>query len=136
VLDRLAPHVVLAVVTDGPLTSQHAKAEALQLSRWADVIVFTETLGPRRGKRHPAAFEQLEHEVGLPGDPVRLCRRQPGQGLRHPPSAGVAEVRVRRLGSLHANAPSGGDIDAEITSLDNLDTALAWDDSPTSNHIV
>ena len=40
---------------------------------------------------------------------------------------------MRRLGNLHANVRSGGD--AAITSLDNLDTALAWDDSPTSNHI-
>jgi hypothetical protein len=38
------------------------------------------------------------------------------------------------MGSLRANAPSGDDIDAEITSLDDLDTALAWDDFPTSNH--
>jgi hypothetical protein len=30
----------------------------------------------------------------------------------------------------------GGDIDAEITSLDDLDTALAWDDSPARNHIM
>ncbi len=64
-LDGLAPHVALAVVTDGPLASQQAKAEALLLSRWADLIVFTETLGPGRGKPHPAAFEQLEREVGL-----------------------------------------------------------------------
>jgi hypothetical protein len=45
-------------------------------------------------------------------------------------------VRVRRLGSQHANVRSGGDIDPEITSVDNLDTALAWHDSPKSNHIV
>ena len=43
---------------------------------------------------------------------------------------------MRRLGSLHANVRSGGDVDAEITSLDNLDTALGWDESPASNHIV
>jgi putative hydrolase of the HAD superfamily len=133
-LDRLAPHVALAVVTDGPLTSQHAKAEALQLSRWADLIVFTETLGPGRGKPHPAAFEQLEREVGLRGDRCAYVADNPAKDFIAPHRLGWRTVRVRRLGSLHANARSGSDIDAEITSLDDLDSALAWDDCPTSNH--
>jgi putative hydrolase of the HAD superfamily len=135
-LDRVAPHVALAVVTDGPLTSQHAKAEAMQLSRWADLIVFTETLGPGRGKPHPAAFEQLEREVGLRGDRCAYVADDPAKDFVAPHRLGWRTVRVRRLGSLHANVRSSGDIDAQITSLDNLDTAIAWDDSPTSNHIM
>jgi putative hydrolase of the HAD superfamily len=128
-LDRLAPHVALAVVTDGPLASQRAKAEALLLSRWADLIVFTETLGSGRGKPHPAAFEQLEREVGLRGDRCAYVADNPAKDFVSPHRLGWRTVRVRRLGSLRADAPSGGDIDAEITSLDDLDTALAWDDA-------
>lgn len=58
----------------------------------------------------------------------------PAKDFVAPHRLGWRTVRVRRMGSLRANAPSGDDIDAEITSLDDLDTALAWDDFPTSNH--
>src|SRR5690606_15960054 len=64
-LESRDPGVVVAVVTDGPLASQRAKADALLLSRWADLVVFTESLGPGRGKPHPAAFEHIERELGL-----------------------------------------------------------------------
>ena len=127
-LDRLAPHVALAVVTDGPLASQQAKAEALLLSRWADLIVFTETLGPGRGKPHPAAFEQLEREVGLHGDSCAYVADNPAKDFVAPHRLGWRTVRVRRPESLHADVPSGADVDAEIASLDDLDAALAWDD--------
>jgi putative hydrolase of the HAD superfamily len=127
-LDSLAPHVALAVVTDGPLASQQAKAEALLLSRWADLIVFTETLGPGRGKPHPAAFEQLEREVGLHGDRCAYVADNPAKDFVAPHRLGWRTVRVRRPESLHADVPSGADVDAEITGLDGLDTALAWGD--------
>ncbi|MEZ5265540.1 MAG: hypothetical protein R2755_28010 [Acidimicrobiales bacterium] len=47
----------LAVVTDGPLASQRAKARALSAERWADLVVCTAALGPGMGKPHPRAFE-------------------------------------------------------------------------------
>ena len=128
-LDGLAPHVALAVVTDGPLASQQAKAEALLLGRWADLIVFTETLGPGRGKPHPAAFEQLEREVGLQGDRCAYVADNPAKDFVAPHRLGWRTVRVRRPGGLHADVPSGDDVDAEIASLADLDTALGWPDS-------
>jgi hypothetical protein len=72
--------------------------------------------------------------VGLRGDRCAYVADNPAKDFVSPHRLGSWTVRVRRLGSLHTNAPSGGDIDAEITSLDDLDTALAWDDCPTSNH--
>jgi hypothetical protein len=100
------------------------------------VIVFTEALGPGREKPHPAAFEQLEREVGLRGDRCAYVADNPAKDFVTPHRLGWRTVRVRRADSLYANVRSGGDIDAEITSLDNLYTALAWDNSPTSNHIM
>ena len=134
-IDRLAPHVVLAVVTDGPLASQQAKAEALVLTRWADLVVFTETLGPGRGKPHPAAFEHLERELGVTGEQCAYVADNPAKDFVAPHRLGWRTVRVRRPGGLHAEAPSGDDVDAEITTLGDLDTALAWDahDLPREN---
>ena len=123
-LDGLAPHVALAVVTDGPLASQQAKAEALVLSRWADLIVFTETLGPGRGKPHPAAFEHLERELRLQGERCAYVADNPAKDFVAPRRLGWRTVRVRRPGGLHADVPSGEDVDVEITSLAELDAAL------------
>ncbi len=132
-LDGLAPHVALAVVTDGPLASQQAKAEALRLTRWADLVVFTESLGPGMGKPHPAAFEQLERELGLSGDRCAYVADNPAKDFVAPHRLGWRTVRVRRPGGLHADVPSGDDVDAEITSLDELDAALAWDPPPPAS---
>jgi hypothetical protein len=51
----------------------------------------------------------------------------PAKDFVAPHRLGWRTVRVRRPDSLHADVPSGADVDAEIASLDDLDTALAWD---------
>lgn len=126
--DGLAPHVAIAVVTDGPLASQQAKAEALTLTRWADLVVFTESLGQGRGKPHPAAFEHLERELGLAGDRCAYVADNPAKDFVAPHRLGWRTVRVRRSGGLHAHVPSGDDVEAEISGLDQLDAALGWGD--------
>ncbi|HEX6570281.1 MAG TPA: glycosyltransferase [Acidimicrobiales bacterium] len=126
-LDSLAPHIAVAVVTDGPLASQQAKTDALLLTRWADLVVFTESLGPGRGKPHPAAFEHLEQELGISGERCAYVADNPAKDFVAPHRLGWRTVRVRRPGSLHADVPSGDDVDAEITSLADLDSALGWD---------
>lgn len=125
-LDGLAPHIAVAVVTDGPLASQQAKAEALVIARWADLVVFTESLGPGQGKPHPAAFEHLERELGVSGDRCAYVADNPAKDFVAPHRLGWRTVRVRRPGGVHAEVPSGEDVDAEITSLADLDAALAW----------
>jgi putative hydrolase of the HAD superfamily len=124
-LESVGPDVAVAAVTDGPLASQQAKAGALGLARWADPVVFTEALGPGRGKPHPAAFELLEREVGLSGGACAYVADNPAKDFGGPRRLGWRTVRVRRPGGLHAAVPSGDDVDAEITTLDRLDAALA-----------
>lgn len=123
-LDARRAGVAVAVVTDGPLASQQAKADALGLTRWADPLVFTEALGPGRGKPHPAAFEQTQRAVGLSGPACAYVADNPAKDFAGPRQLGWRTVRVRRPGGLHEAAPSGDDVDAEITTLDRLDAAL------------
>lgn len=125
-LDTAGHHVAVAVVTDGPLASQQAKAEALLLTQWADLVVFTESLGPGQGKPHPAAFEHLERELGVRGEQCAYVADNPAKDFVAPHALGWRTVRVRRPGGLHAEVPSGDDVDAEITSLTDLDAALGW----------
>ena len=116
----------VAVVTDGPRASQRAKAAALDLAGWADPIVFTEELGPGRGKPHPAAFARVEAATGLAGAACAYVADNPAKDFAGPRSRGWRTVRVRREGGLHATVASGDDVDAEITAFAELDEALAW----------
>jgi putative hydrolase of the HAD superfamily len=118
--------VALAVVSDGPPVSQRAKAAALGLAGWADPIVFTEELGPGRGKPHPAAFARLEAVTGLAGDACAYVADNPAKDFAGPRSRGWRTVRVRRECSLHAAAASGDDVDAEINGFTELDDGLGW----------
>src|SRR5205823_11869972 len=67
-LDSLAldGEVVVAVISDGPLASQQAKARSLSLATWSQHVIFTEALGAGFGKPHPRAFELVEQRVGVP----------------------------------------------------------------------
>jgi len=116
----------VAVVTDGPRASQRAKAAALDLAGWADPIVFTEELGPGRGKPHPAAFARVEAATGLAGAACAYVADNPAKDFAGPRSRGWRTVRVRREGGLHATVASGDDVDAEIMAFAELDEALAW----------
>ncbi len=123
-LDRSAPKVDLAVVTDGPLNSQRAKVKSLLLHRWVGLFVFTDSLGPGHGKPHPAAFERLEREAGIEGRQCAYVADNPAKDFVAPHRMGWRTVRVRRAGGLHFTTPGGDDIDAEIESFDDLDQAL------------
>lgn len=127
-VDARPPGVTLAVVTDGPLGSQQAKAVALGLDRWAERVVFTERLGEGLGKPHPAAFELLERELGIAGASCAYVADNPAKDFRGPDALGWRTVRVRRQGGLHAEVPSGDDVHAEIPTFADLATALGWGD--------
>lgn len=126
-LDACSSVVAMAVVTDGPLASQRAKAVALELDRWVEQVVFTQSLGPGRGKPHPAAFELLERQLGLAGPACAYVADNPVKDFRAPNALGWRTVRVRRPGGLHASLPSRDDVDAEIATFADLDAALGWD---------
>ena len=118
--------IAVAVVTDGPLASQRAKAAALGLAAWADPIVFTEELGPGRGKPHPAAFARVEAATGVPGAACAYVADNPAKDFAGPRARGWRTVRVRREGGQHAADASGDDVDAEIKAFAGLNQALGW----------
>ena len=118
--------VDLAVLTDGPLASQRAKATALGLASWAHPIVFTDALGPGLGKPHPVAFERVEAATGLASAACAYVADNPVKDFAGPRGCGWRTVRVRRAGGLHATVASGDDVDAEIAGFATLADALGW----------
>ncbi len=115
----------LAVVTDGPLRSQQRKAEALGVERWADLVVFTEALGPGFGKPHCRAFRDVEAYSGLGGSACTYVADNTVKDFAGPKSLGWATVRVRRPWGLHHAQLSPLDVDTEIEDLSELDRWLS-----------
>lgn len=116
-LEALAGRVRLAAVSDGPLESQRAKAEALGLARWVNPIVLTGALGSGFGKPHPRAFALVEEATGARGAACAYVGDNPAKDFGGPRSLGWRTIRIRRSGGLHAAVPSGADVDEEIASL-------------------
>jgi len=124
-LDRWHRVAALAAITDGPLSSQQAKARALGLDRWTSTVVFTASLGPGKGKPDPAAFELVQEELGVDGKSCVYVADNPAKDFVGPKALGWRTVRVRRRLSLHVDVESGDDVDHEITTLEQLDAVLA-----------
>jgi putative hydrolase of the HAD superfamily len=124
-LDRLATASVrLAIVSDGPLESQRAKAAAMDAEAWADPVVLTAGLGPGFAKPSPEAFRTVEAATGCAGGTCTYLADNPVKDFTGPRSLGWRTVRVRRSGSLHERAPSGHDVDLEVADLVGLPERL------------
>jgi len=120
-LERLHGHVALAAVSDGPSTSQHAKAMALGLRAWLDPILITEDLGPEYWKPNARAFQLVQTETGCMGGQCVYVADNPGKDFAGPKALGWKTVRIRRSGSLHYEAESCSCVDVEIGDLAGLE---------------
>lgn len=125
-LDELAGSggAAAAVVTDGPLASQSAKANALRLANWSQNVIFTASLGPGFGKPHTRAFRLVEERLGASGDRCVYVADNPAKDFAGPHELGWATIRVRRSRGLHAGVDGGDDIDHEVADMTDLMTLL------------
>jgi len=123
-LERLAPEVSLAAITDGPADSQHAKLTALGVARWITLGIVTADLGEGLGKPHPRSFELVEQHFGVPGHSCAYIGDNPRKDFAGAKPRGWTTVRVRRAGGLHFDAPSKPDVDREILDLTELAACL------------
>lgn len=112
----------MAVVSDGPVTSQQRKAEALGLYRWMDPVLLTATLGAGLGKPAPEAFQAIQRRVAA--RQFVYIADNPVKDFGGPRSLGWHTVRVRRPFGLHAGVPHGDDVDVEVGLLDDLPRVL------------
>lgn len=92
--------VPLAVITDGPLASQAAKAEALGVARYADPVVLTDAWGQDFWKPHVRAFEYVSERFGLPHDRLVYVGDNPLKDFHAPTTLGWRSVRLRLAGQV------------------------------------
>jgi putative hydrolase of the HAD superfamily len=114
----------LAVITDGPLESQRAKARALGADEWSTVVVYTSEWGSEFSKPHVRAFELVEEVTGASGAACAYLADNPAKDFIAPRAMGWGTVRVRRPGSLHEAIDSNDDVDVEVSDLAGAVVAL------------
>ncbi len=123
-LEQLYGDITLGAITDGPVPSQRAKVRALGVRAWTDALVITGELGEGFGKPHPRAYELVEDQTGVPARACAYVADNPHKDFVAPHRRGWATVRIRRPGGLHVDAPSGNDVELEVTCLDELLAAM------------
>lgn len=119
-LEQARSSAVIAVVTDGPRVSQRAKAEALGLERWSDIVICTDDLGPDKAKPAPHAFQLAQKRAGVRAADCIYVGDNPSKDFAAPHALGWRCVRVRRPLGLHEHAPSADDVDIEVDHLGDL----------------
>lgn len=123
-LARLHPRLALSAISDGPLLSQRAKVQALELNRWLSPILLTEEMGSEYHKPSSLAFEMVQKRFGVEKAALAYVADNPAKDFKGPAGLGWRTVRVQRSGGLHASEPSGDDIQVEIADLAELDSVL------------
>jgi putative hydrolase of the HAD superfamily len=100
-LDALLERGVrLALLTDGPIESQTAKATALGLDRWFEPIVLTASLGKCFAKPSAAGFEAIARDWGLPHAELGYVADNPEKDFAGPRRLGWLTIRLRRPAQL------------------------------------
>ncbi len=103
-LQAISAFASIAIVTDGPATSQSRKAEVLNLPSLAAPIILTDILGDEFRKPHVRAFELVrKHSPALA---YAYIADNPHKDFKAPKQLGWTTVRVRRPGSLQFAAES------------------------------
>ena len=114
------PGIAMAVVSDGPLKSQRAKAGAVGANRWSALTVLTADLPAGLQKPSPRPFELVQDATGRRGASCLYVADNPAKDFVGPKQLGWRTFRVRRPGSLHEAIDSGDDVDVEAKDLSSL----------------
>lgn len=109
-IDRaLADGRTLALISDGPIAAQSAKAEALDLRRWFDPVILTDAWGRTFWKPHERAYKTVMDQHGQPAGDHVYIGDNPLKDFDAPRRLGWNTIRVRRPGGEHATAEATGD---------------------------
>ena len=114
----------MAVITDGPLSSQRAKVLALELEAYAEPVICTSALGAGLSKPHPQAYEMIATQHQASGSQLVYVADNPLKDFKAPRALGWRTIRLRRQGGLHRDLPSGDDVDVELENMEGIMTLL------------
>ncbi len=108
-LDRLKGKFKLGVITDGPLTMQQGKVEALGLRDMVDEVILTAELGEGLGKPHPKAFELMAERLGVGHEACVYVADNASKDFVGPNGLGWTTVQIVRAGGIYAEVKTAKD---------------------------
>lgn len=113
----------LALVSDGPETTQANKVKALDIQDRLNLVVLTDAWGRQYWKPHRRAFETIEQVGGHAASACVYIADNPIKDFVAPRQMGWHTVRVRRPDGIYRSAlpPTDGAADHTVESLDAVD---------------
>lgn len=96
----------LALISDGPATSQENKIRVLGIEGFFDTTILTDCWGKKYWKPHPRAFEQVQRELGSRDTKFVYVGDNPTKDFLAPTALGWECVRVRRPLGIYYSAES------------------------------
>lgn len=126
ILPQLKDRYQLGIITDGRLSTQSLKIDALQISHLFESIIITGELGDGFAKPHVRAFEKMADTLGVAGTECLYVADNAAKDFIAPNALGWTTVQVLRPNGLyHDNrASQGGDARHRIESLLELPQTL------------
>jgi len=118
----------LGVLSDGPIASQDAKAEALGLQRWFDPILLTGSRDEDFRKPKTGGFEWIAASWSLPHRELAYVADNPSKDFVGPRLLGWRTIRLRMPGQLTFAVDPADDThrpDIEVTDLASAAVVLA-----------
>lgn len=100
-LEKLHGDYQLAALTAGPVPSQHAKVEVLDLGRWCTPVIYAGRWGTQFDKPHPRPYREMENRTGFAGEQCIYVSDNPHKNFISPRRMGWHTARIRRPGSQH-----------------------------------
>jgi putative hydrolase of the HAD superfamily len=116
----------LALISDGCLSSQTRKFDALRLNGIFDPVVFTDSWGRECWKPNPRAFLHIQAAAQTSAGGCVYIADNPAKDFEAPSALGWRTARVRREGAIysHMESPPGSEPDIEVADLRSLIPSL------------
>ncbi len=126
VLTRVRGKYKLGIITDGRVSTQTLKLEALGLRQRVDRAIITSESGADFAKPHPLAFERMAEALGVKAEECVYVADNATKDFIAPNELGWLTVKIVRADGIYRNAPTAeeGQPRHVIESLDELDALL------------
>ncbi len=125
-LEQLKDKHTLALLTDGYLPAQKLKAQALEIERYFQCIIYSEELGREFWKPSPVALKKLLETLNAKAETTAFVADNEMKDFIAPNKLGIVTIQITRPARLHikTSEESGSKAKYKISKISQLPTLL------------
>lgn len=125
-IDYFKGHKKLGAITDGYLTTQRNKVEALHIANSFDTIIYTDEYGRENWKPSPVPYLKVMELTGFQGSECVYVGDNPHKDFVTAKKLSWLTVQIKRQNGEYSKTPAAPGYEAErtILSLTELETIL------------